>query len=62
MYKPENIDTLFDNSGAWKTVTFNFRNIGLSSGVEILKVYLWNKGENNVLIDNFKVEFEEVVL
>jgi hypothetical protein len=62
MYKPENIDTLFDNSGAWKTVTFNFRNIGLSSGVEILKVYLWNKGKNNVLIDNFKVEFEEVVL
>ncbi len=60
IYKPENIDTLFDNSGAWKTVQFEYHNIGISSGVEILKVYLWNKGKNHVLIDNFNIDFEEV--
>lgn len=57
-YKAEDISALINSDNEWKQITHQFKMIGISPGKETLKVYIWNKGKNEFLLDNFTVNFQ----
>lgn len=60
LYRPKNISDFIPTNGEWKHIKFQYNNIGISPGKEVLKVYLWNKGKNDFFLDNFRVDFDSI--
>jgi ABC-type cobalt transport system substrate-binding protein len=58
-YKPLDFSSSIKSKEKWEHLDFQLHNIGISPGVEVLKIYIWNKGKNEFLIDNYKVDFKE---
>lgn len=59
-YRPMDLSDKITTQGEWKHIEYQYSNIGISPGKEILKVYIWNKGNNDFLLDNFKVDFDKL--
>jgi hypothetical protein len=58
-YKPLDFSSSIKSKEKWEHLYFQLHDIGISPGVEILKIYIWNKGKNEFLIDNYRVDFKE---
>lgn len=56
-YRPMDISNKIKAQGEWEHIEFQYNNIGVSPGKEVLKIYIWNKGKNEFLLDNFGVDF-----
>ncbi len=59
-YRGNDVTSNINSKNKWEHINYQFDKIGISPGKEILKIYIWNKGKNEFLFDNFKVHFTDL--
>ncbi len=59
IYKPYDFSSLVTDN-KWNTIKYRFNNIKISPSKELLKIYIWNKGKNEFLLDNLRIDFKKI--
>jgi hypothetical protein len=50
-------EKIIPETNRWQTFKTTYKKIKISPTQEIIKIYLWNEGRNDFLLDNFRIEF-----
>jgi hypothetical protein len=61
LYKYRSIPVVISETGQWKTFTIDYLAPNAVTPDDWLETYLWYRGSNNVLVDNFSVTIYEPV-